>query len=142
MPRQSYNSQAGFTLIEVIIAVSILALLSVVIAVSWRVAANAQSRVDAKVVRIRGVEAAADLLEKQVASVVPLRDPNVESARVVYFHGNGQSVRFVSRYSLGSKSLAGMVLVEYKIEREPEGDQLLIREREDRKSTRLNSSHT
>ena len=53
MQAQRDNSQAGFTLIEVMIAISILAVLSIVIAVSWRIAANAQGRVDAQVLRLQ-----------------------------------------------------------------------------------------
>jgi prepilin-type N-terminal cleavage/methylation domain-containing protein len=120
-----HNSQVGFTLIEVMMAISILALLTVVIAVSWRIAASAQSKVGAELLRSRGVEASADLIEKQIASIVPVRDPNVTGEETVFFQGSADAVRFVSRYSLREKSRAGLTLVEYRIERGETGARLL-----------------
>lgn len=122
------RGQPGFTLIEVVIAISILALLTVVIAVSWRIGANAQARVDAEILRSRSGEAALEMMERQIASAVALHDPNEKTRRAAYFHGDAGRVRFITRYTMGSRSRAGLAVVEYQVERGESGDRIVSSE--------------
>lgn len=122
------RAQEGFTLLEVVIAISILALLTVVISVSWRIAAAAQGRVDEAILARRGRQAALDLMERQFASAVVLPNPVAENTRTAFFQGSADGVRFVSRYSVEARSRAGLVLVDYRVRRGGAGDRIVSRE--------------
>ena len=97
--------QAGVTLIEVLIAISLLSLLSVGILMALRVGLSALGKTNSRLIANRRVASAQRILEDQVAGfmgVVALCSPAPDLPRqpMPFFQGEPQSMRFVSTYSL------------------------------------------
>ena len=98
------NSESGVTLIEILIAVSLMSLLSVGMLVAMRLGFNTMDKTDSRLVRNRRVANSRAIIENEIDgfifsmanyrptpdSVVPVRFLQVEA----------QSMRFVSSYSL------------------------------------------
>jgi general secretion pathway protein J len=102
------NSQAGITLIEILIAVSLLSLLSVGILISMHLGLSTMDKTDSRLVRNRRVVNARKIIESEIdgftfsmANFMP--EPN--AIRVVpFFQAEPQSMRFVTSYSLQDAS--------------------------------------
>jgi len=98
------RSQSGVTLLEVLVAVSLLSLLSVGVLTSMRLGLNALGRTSNRLALNRRVAGAQRILEQQLRSFVPVvalcgsaAGPGV---RTPFFFGEPQSMRFVSAYSI------------------------------------------
>ena len=99
-------SRSGITLIEVLIAVSLLGLISVGILTAMRVGLNALGATNRRLMENRRVAGARRVLEQQIAGFMPviahyLPAPEAAPAKMPFFQGETQSMRFVSAYSLG-----------------------------------------
>jgi general secretion pathway protein J len=95
--------QAGVTLIELLIAVTLLSFLSVGILMALQVALDALQKGNGKLMDNRRVAGAQRVLEQQIAGFMPVKmvcaaDP--AGAPRAFFEGQPQSMRFVSAYSL------------------------------------------
>lgn len=98
------NSQSGVTLIEILIAVSLLSLLSAGLLVAMRLGFNTMDKTDARLVRDRRVSNTRGIIESEIAgfvySVANYR-PDEKSLRpVVFLQTEAQSMRFVTSYSI------------------------------------------
>jgi hypothetical protein len=96
--------EAGITLIEVLIAVSLLSLLSVGILMSMRIGFNTMDKTDAHLVQNRRVANARKIIENEVAGLIFTRalwnpEPTVMQF-VPFTQWEPQSMRFVTSYSL------------------------------------------
>src|SRR4051812_39740808 len=95
---------AGVTLIEILIAVSLLSLLSVGVLVAMRIALNTMDKTDAHLVRNRRVSNSEKLLENQLAGLMVTRAewfPTPERPELLPFmQFEPQTMRFVTSYSL------------------------------------------
>ena len=99
------NSRAGVTLMELLIAVSLVSLLSVGILMAIRIGLNALERSNERVIANRRALGAQRALEQQIAGLLPARAdcqpmPNVPPVKIPFFQGEPQSMRFVSSYSM------------------------------------------
>lgn len=99
------NGQAGLTLLEVIIAVTLVSMLSTGILMAMRVALDALQKADTKLMDNRRVSGAQRVLEQQIAGFVPVKTTCAGSqdpapGDIVFFQGAAQSMRMVSTYSL------------------------------------------
>ncbi|HXJ41794.1 MAG TPA: prepilin-type N-terminal cleavage/methylation domain-containing protein [Bryobacteraceae bacterium] len=96
--------QAGVTLIEILIAVSLLSLLSVGVLVAMRIALNTMDKTDAHLVRNRRVSNSEKLLENQLAGFMVTKAewrPAPDRAEILPFmQFEPQTMRFVTAYSL------------------------------------------
>lgn len=92
------------TLIEVLIAVTLLSLLSVVILLSMRAGLGAMGKANEKLLENRRVVSVQRILEQQLAGLIPAmadcQVPDGPPARMLFFQGEPRSMRFVSTYSL------------------------------------------
>ncbi len=101
-PRLHRN--AGVTLIEILIAISLLSLLSVGILIAMRIGFNTMEKVDTRLVSNRRVSYAHRIIENEIAGYTwTLADwhPGTETFRRLPFNQfEPQSMRFVTSYSL------------------------------------------
>jgi hypothetical protein len=98
------SSRAGITLIEILIAVSLLSLLSVGIMMAMRIGFNTMEKTDKHLVQNRRVANARKIIENQIAGFIFTRadwHPTPETFRTLPFvQWEAQSMRFVTAYSL------------------------------------------
>ncbi len=112
--------RAGVTLIELLIAVSLLSLLSVGILLALRVGLNAMQKANAKLIDNRRVFSVQRILEQQLAGFMPemadcLPGPERPAIRMAFFQGEPQSMRFVSSYSLGEAARGYPRILEFQV---------------------------
>ena len=98
-------ARRGVTLIEVLIAVSLLSLLAVGILTAMRVGLSALGKANDRLLANRRVAGSQQILEQELEGFVPtmaLCSANADGARAYlpFFEGQPQSMRFVSTYSL------------------------------------------
>jgi type II secretory pathway pseudopilin PulG len=100
------RSQAGITLLEVVIAVSLLSLLIAGVMTALRIGVNALGRTNTRLMANRRVAGAQRVLQEQLAGFMPIvarysANPELPpSTKAAFFQGEPDSMRFVSSYSL------------------------------------------
>jgi prepilin-type N-terminal cleavage/methylation domain-containing protein len=107
------RSRSGVTLIEVLIAISLLSLLSLGILMALRVGIGALDKAQRKLMDNRRAAGAQRILTQQLAGFIPVIaefSPSPDGpggVKIPFFQGRMQSMRFVSSYSLG-EALRGL----------------------------------
>ena len=100
------RSLAGVTLMEVLIAVTLLSLLTVGMAMAMRIGLNAFSKTDGRLMDNRRVAGAQRALESELQGLMPLVLPCLGSGdsgmgqKFAVFQGDPQVIRLVSTFSL------------------------------------------
>jgi prepilin-type N-terminal cleavage/methylation domain-containing protein len=101
------RSQAGLTLMEVLVAVSLLSLLSVGMLIALQVALAATAKTNARLIDDRRVAGTQRILEQEIAGFMPVMaacgptpGPQGPKSKLPFFQGEPQAMRFVSTYSL------------------------------------------
>jgi prepilin-type N-terminal cleavage/methylation domain-containing protein len=99
------HSESGVTLMEVLIAVSLLSLLSAGMLTAMRVGLDAMNRSNERLMANRRVAGVERILLEQVAGLMPVMaqcmvEPEAPRVRMPFFQGEPQAMRFVSAYSL------------------------------------------
>lgn len=99
------RANAGITLIEVLIAVTLVSLLSVAMLMAMRVGMDALRKANTKLMDNRRVAGAQRVLEQQIAGFMPVKvvcgqNSDGPSSRAIFFAGQPESMRMVSTYSL------------------------------------------
>ena len=100
------RSTAGVTLMEVLIAVTLLSLLTVGMAMAMRVGFNAFAKTDGKLMDNRRVAGAQRILEQEIGGMMPIVLPCLGGAdaaggaRFALFQGEPQVMRLASAFSL------------------------------------------
>jgi general secretion pathway protein J len=99
------GAAAGVTLMELLIAVTLLSLLSGGMFVAMRMGLSATTKAKDKLMANRRVLSAQRILEQQIAGIMPvaaefIANPNQPGMRFAFFQGDAESMRFVSTYSL------------------------------------------
>ncbi len=90
---------AGVTLVEVLIAVTLLSLLAVGMLYSMRVGLMAFSKVDTSLMRNRRAAGAQRVVEDELAGIVPVVTP-CGGGKILFFQGEPQTMRLISTFSL------------------------------------------
>jgi len=105
MPRRKYAA-AGFTLIEVVLALTIFALLGAILYGAFALSHSALAKAQGAAERSQAQRATADLLGSYIRSAYPYRSSPQDQA--VYFSGETDSLAFISAYShgMGGRGLA------------------------------------
>ncbi len=103
--RRAVRPEAGTTLIEVLIAVTLLSLLSVGMLTAMRVGLMAFSKTDSKLMENRRVAGAQRVLQEQLEGMMPAivpcgEAPGTAAAKIAFFQGQPQTMRLVSTFSL------------------------------------------
>jgi prepilin-type N-terminal cleavage/methylation domain-containing protein len=96
------KSQSGVTLIEVLIAVSLLSLLSVGVLTAMQLGLRTMDKTDARMVRNRRVTSARGIIENEISGFVSTMAvlPPPDNRAAPFFQAEPQSMRFVSSFSL------------------------------------------
>jgi len=127
-PRTS--SRAGMTLIEILVAVTLLGLLSIGLATALQVAAGAWSSSRNARVQDRRIANANALLHAQFAGVTPVQPMILRSGLAVpegpFFQGEPNAMRFVSSYSMTEGVRGGLQIVELQTSPGQEGTRLIL----------------
>ena len=102
------NPQSGLTLIEVLIAVSLLSLLTLGMMWAIRIGLNSMGKANERMMANRRVTGAQRILEQQIYNLIPA-SAEINQAlgggqKLPFFEGQPQSMRFVSSYSLKEAS--------------------------------------
>jgi general secretion pathway protein J len=93
-------SQRGFTLIELMIAITLVAAISVTMLMAMRTSLTTLQKVDGRLDSNRRVMAVEQILARQLGGVMPVAGPCGGVGRVPAFNGTDQSVFFVSSFSM------------------------------------------
>ncbi|MBI4465014.1 MAG: prepilin-type N-terminal cleavage/methylation domain-containing protein [Acidobacteria bacterium] len=117
---------AGFTLLELLVSITIVSLLATVVLFGWRIAISSWQKASSRLEEERTVFATHLLLQEQMASMAPYQTRTAQGLREFFFQGEPQAARFVSRYSLVHRARAGLYLIEYQIATQPDGTQQLL----------------
>jgi prepilin-type N-terminal cleavage/methylation domain-containing protein len=121
--------QRGFTLIELMLALSVMGLLTATSVAAWRVGVNAQEKVSAITSANRRKSSVADFFVAQMGAIVPMRMRVNQGSRGLSFAGDSSSIMLVSRYSLAQRTRSGLVLALYKIAKDEGRETLMYSER-------------
>ena len=130
------DSQAGFTLVEVLIATTLVMALTTGILVALRVSLDAMDHADTKLMHNRRVMAVNRILESQVSDIIPAmvtcraRGEGPSGPPVAFFQGEPQTMRFISSYSLNDSSRGLPQILEYQVipGEKSEGVRLVVNE--------------
>jgi prepilin-type N-terminal cleavage/methylation domain-containing protein len=127
--------QRGITLMEVLIAVSLLSLVAVGMLTAMRIGLSALERTNRRLVSNRRVTGVQRVLEQQVAGFMPVialaqLAPGLPAEKTPFFQGEPQSMRFVSSYSLQEASRGYPRILEFQVipRDEGEGVRLVVNE--------------
>jgi prepilin-type N-terminal cleavage/methylation domain-containing protein len=117
----SRSSRSGMTLIEVTIAITLVALLMAGMMLAMRISLTSLGKANDKMIANRRVTGAQRILEQQIAGLMPVAaiTPNTGTGlaglRVLFFQGESQSMRFVSTYSLHDASRGTPHILEFQV---------------------------
>ncbi len=128
---------AGFTLIEVTIAVTLVALIVLGLMMAMHVGLNAMGKSQDRLMHNRRVTGTERVIEEEVAGLMPVAAPCLGNnpdapapAKITFFEGQPQSMRFVSTFSLNEGGRGMPRILEYQvIPGEQEGVRLVLNER-------------
>jgi prepilin-type N-terminal cleavage/methylation domain-containing protein len=114
------SPQAGLTLIEVLIAVSLLSLLSLGIMFALRIGLSALHKANTKLMDNRRVANTQQILERQLAGFIPVVAicepvPGQAGPRMPFIQGEAQSMRLVSSYSLQFAGRGQPQILEFQV---------------------------
>lgn len=120
LPVTGQNPEAGVTLMELLIAMTLMSLLSVGIVMSLRVGLSAMNKTDSKLMANRRVASVERILEQQITSVMPVTadcQPRAEAppTRIAFFQGEAESMRLASTYSLQQGARGVPMILEYQV---------------------------
>ena len=124
----------GVTLIEVLIAVSLVSMLSVGILMALRVGMSAMGKANRRLMDNRREVGARRIIEAQLAGLIPviaIFSPGSQATgvKVPFFEGREQSMRFVSSYSLQEAARGLPQILEFQvIPGEERGVRLVVNE--------------
>jgi prepilin-type N-terminal cleavage/methylation domain-containing protein len=116
IPRQC-RASAGFTLIEVVLALTIFALMGTILYGAFSLGHSAVEKSEGSFTRSQKLRSVSDLLASYVRSAYPYRES--EQDQSVYFSGEIERLSFVSAYSHG---MGGRGMAKISIAKDEAGD--------------------
>ena len=120
----------GVTLVELVIAVTLVAMLSVGLLFAMRVGLNAMDRSKANLMANRKVVSVERILESQISNIMPVT-ALCGNDRALFFEGDSDSMRLVSTFSLheGDRGLPHILEFHVISGEDGEGVRLVVNER-------------
>ncbi len=110
----------GVTLIELLVAVSLLSLLSVGMLMTLRVGLNGMDKANSKLMANRRVASVERIMRSEIENLIPVSamcipEADQPPARIMYFEGKPQTMRFVSSFSLQEASRGMPRILEFEV---------------------------
>lgn len=124
--RRHDRAAAGFTLVELLVALVLLAFISTMLVGTLRFARNAWDKGDAATERIQRTDMAMALLRRELEQAFPLSVPGVDQPRAVAFAGSETGVLFLAPPA-AALAMGGLQLTWLTIERQGDSAQLVLR---------------
>jgi prepilin-type N-terminal cleavage/methylation domain-containing protein len=127
--KRSILPEAGFTLLEMLIAVTLVAMMAVGLWAVFRISIRSWSRGTEFIDANQHHRSILDMARKQIASTYPLYTPadlKQGIAPYVIFSGSENSFLFISLNSLQFQESPGLTLVSYEVAQDPTGDYSLV----------------
>jgi prepilin-type N-terminal cleavage/methylation domain-containing protein len=121
------DSNRGFTLIELMIAITLVSALSVGMLLAMRTALLTLEKVNGKLEFDRRVMGASQIATRQIGGVMPV-STDCGGARIVMFRGNEDSLRLVTSYSIERGARGMAQFVEFQVVRGQQGLRLIVNE--------------
>lgn len=114
------RAQNGTTLIELLIAVTLVSLLSLGMVMALRVGLNAMSKTNDKLVGNRRIASVERIIEAELEGLMPLTTncrptPETRGQEFEFFEGRHGEMRFVSSYSLQESGRGYPRVLEYRV---------------------------
>jgi len=106
-------ARAGFTLLEIVIALTALALVTVICYGAFYLGIRAMERGEVAVVAAQRLRVATDVLIRQIKSVVPYKARNRDDEEYVFFMGTASSMAFIT--GAGLEGGGGLTRVVYQV---------------------------
>jgi prepilin-type N-terminal cleavage/methylation domain-containing protein len=113
------DATAGFTLLELIISLTIIAIIAMLVQNGFKLSVNTWEKGEAAIEDQQQYRVVLELIRRQLSSSLP----NTSSERVkihpdVFFKGDDASLEFISRMSLIPGDSSGRIRVRYRVEME------------------------
>jgi prepilin-type N-terminal cleavage/methylation domain-containing protein len=114
------NQRAGVTLIELLIAITLVSLLTVGIMFAMRIGLNSMERSNSRLISNRRVVGVDRVMHQQLAGFIPVKaecklDPNQPGSFVAFFEGERQTMRLATTFSLEEGSRGYPRILEYQV---------------------------
>ena len=125
---------AGFTLLEMLVAVTLVAIMSIALWAVFRISIRSWSRGTEFMDANQRHRSILNLVRKQMAStygLLAIDDQQPGAPGTLVFSGKRDSIQFVSLNSLQFQANPGLTLVSYDVDQSPDGEYALV-EREAR----------
>lgn len=110
------SDQSGFTLMEMLIGITLMALLMVAVLIGLRVATKAWQKGESRISLVYGEEERANFVAKQVASLVPYKVNSHDlklPGEFVILEAKPSCLRFLTTYGSRYRNRSGLVLAQY-----------------------------
>lgn len=122
------RSQAGFTLMEIIIAVTLVALIAVALWGAFRISIRSWSTGTEHMDANQRHRSIMNLVRKQMASThaVLVPDPERGGAGTLVFNGTETGLSFISLNSLHFQNSPGLTVVSYQVNQDSNGEFALV----------------
>jgi len=114
------RSQAGVTLLELLIAVTLVSLIAVAVLMAMRVGVNAMEKANSRLLSNRRVTGTQSIMERQIGSLMAVKancqaNPAMGPVERPFFQGAPETLRFVSAYSLREAFRGYPRILEYQV---------------------------
>jgi len=120
---------SGFTLLELIVAVSLTAVVLLILETGLRLTEQAWHRGNDKVTALEGRLAESEAIQAQVSSAVPrliTTEYQQQQMQLITFRGDAQQIRFLSNYSWEGGRSFGLWLASYRVAQQSDGTEQLV----------------
>jgi len=123
-------STTGFTLIEVMVTLTVLGFILLIIFGAFRLGLSAWNRGETTKQEYQRVRIISQMISQQIKSVVPFKVKSQKAeGNYLGFEGKGRSLKFVSAFPMKAKQSEGFVFVIYEFkEGGPEDGRLMVYE--------------
>ena len=120
------RSSSGFTLVELVVTLTILGLILLMIGGALRLGSSSWEKGEEKAETYQKRRIVLNLLSQQMKSSFPYKiKAQKAEADYLAFSGKGDSLRFVSTYSLKAKRPEGLVFVIYQVDEGKSSEKVL-----------------
>jgi general secretion pathway protein J len=123
MKRVTISDLRGFTLLELLIAITVLSLIVVIVGSGIRLGFRAADAGEKKIESLERLRRSVAIIDAQIQSAIPLTFAD-QGERRTFFRGDKQGLRFVTNYSIWGGQ-TGDVVVNYRVGPDPQGRQTL-----------------